>query len=69
MPHYVAMIPARLGSKRIKKKNLRMLGDKPLYSAFVTTGKDGWETPKGTWHILYRVADETMTSAAIGAEE
>ena len=46
-----------------------MLGDKPLYSAFVTTGKDGWETPKGTWHILYRVADETMTSAAIGAEE
>src|SRR2546425_10433066 len=46
-----------------------MLGDKAIYSALVTTGKDGWETPKGTWHILYRVADETMTSAAIGAEE
>lgn len=46
-----------------------MLGDKPIYTALVTTGKDGWETPKGTWHILYRVADETMTSAAIGAEE
>lgn len=26
----VAMIPARLGSKRIPKKNLRYLGDKPL---------------------------------------
>lgn len=46
-----------------------MLGNQPIYVAYVTTGKDGWETPKGTWHILYRVADETMTSAAIGAEE
>ncbi len=32
MHHYkmIAMIPARLGSKRIPKKNLRYLGDKPL---------------------------------------
>lgn len=27
---YVAMIPARLGSKRIPKKNIRFMGDKPL---------------------------------------
>lgn len=27
---YVAMIPARLGSKRIPRKNIRLLGDKPL---------------------------------------
>ena len=27
---FVAMIPARLGSKRIPKKNLRYLGEKPL---------------------------------------
>lgn len=27
---YVAMIPARLGSKRVPKKNLRYLGEKPL---------------------------------------
>ncbi len=27
---YIAMIPARLGSKRIPKKNIRYLGDKPL---------------------------------------
>lgn len=46
-----------------------MIGDRPLYTALVTTGKDGWETPKGTFHILRRVADETMTSASIGAEE
>jgi lipoprotein-anchoring transpeptidase ErfK/SrfK len=46
-----------------------MIGDKVLYTALVTTGKDGWETPTGTFHILYRVANETMTSASIGAEE
>lgn len=46
-----------------------MVGDQPLYTALVTTGKDGWETPRGTFHILSRVPDETMTSAAIGAEE
>ncbi len=27
---YVAMIPARLGSKRIPRKNIRYMGDKPL---------------------------------------
>lgn len=46
-----------------------MIGDQPLYTALVTTGKDGWETPRGTFQILYRVADETMTSASIGAED
>ncbi len=46
-----------------------MVGDRALYAALVTTGKDGWETPLGTFHIISRVPDETMTSAAIGAEE
>jgi lipoprotein-anchoring transpeptidase ErfK/SrfK len=46
-----------------------MIGDRIIYTALVTTGKDGWETPKGTFSILYRVENETMTSAAIGAEE
>ena len=46
-----------------------MIGDRPLYTALATTGKDGWETPKGTFHIMVRVPDETMTSVSIGAEE
>lgn len=46
-----------------------MIGEVPLYTALVTTGKDGWETPPGTFYILYRVPNETMTSASIGAEE
>ena len=46
-----------------------MIGDRPLYTALATTGKDGWETSKGTFHILVRVPDETMTSVSIGAEE
>lgn len=33
----VAMIPARLGSQRVKKKNLRMLGDKPLIAHVLQT--------------------------------
>ena len=46
-----------------------MVGDTHYYTALVTTGKDGWLTPVGEFRILYRVADETMTSASIGAEE
>jgi lipoprotein-anchoring transpeptidase ErfK/SrfK len=46
-----------------------MIGEMALYTALVTTGKEGWETPRGSWRIEYRVENETMTSAAIGAEE
>jgi len=46
-----------------------MIGGTPYHVALVTTGKDGWETPSGTFRINYRVYDETMTSASIGAEE
>ena len=46
-----------------------MIDATPLYTALATTGKDGWETPKGTFHIMTRVPDETMTSASIAAEE
>lgn len=46
-----------------------MVGNDVYYTAYVTTGKDGWQTPIGEFRILYRVADETMTSAAIGAED
>jgi lipoprotein-anchoring transpeptidase ErfK/SrfK len=46
-----------------------MVGETPLYTALVTTGKEGWATPRGTFNIVYRVANETMTSSSIGAEE
>jgi lipoprotein-anchoring transpeptidase ErfK/SrfK len=46
-----------------------MVGNDVYYTALVTTGKDGWESPIGEFRILYRVPDETMTSASIGAEE
>lgn len=43
-----------------------MLGDGWLRRAWVTTGTDGWDTPEGTWRIVRRVYNETMTSAALG---
>lgn len=46
-----------------------MVGDTAWHTALVSTGKDGWETPIGEFEIIYRVYDETMTSASIGAEE
>ncbi len=46
-----------------------MLGDEPYHTAYGTTGKDGWETPIGEFSIIYRIENETMTSASIGAEE
>ena len=35
----VCMIPARIGSKRVKKKNLRLINDKPLISYIIETVK------------------------------
>ncbi len=46
-----------------------MIGDEVYYTALGSTGKDGWETPIGEFTIIYRVENETMTSASIGAEE
>ena len=48
---------------------MAMIGESVIHTAQVTTGKEGWETPRGTFQILYRVANETMTSNSIGAEE
>jgi lipoprotein-anchoring transpeptidase ErfK/SrfK len=39
---------------------------RPVYTAAVTTGRPGWETPVGTFRILRRVANETMDSATVG---
>ena len=43
-------------------------GRKPVRTSVTTTGMAGWETPPGFFQILSRVANETMTSGAIGAE-
>jgi|SwirhisoilCB1_FD_contig_31_3930429_length_685_multi_4_in_0_out_0_1 lipoprotein-anchoring transpeptidase ErfK/SrfK len=41
-------------------------GDTAVYSAGVTSGRPGFETPTGTFSIVNRVADETMDSSTIG---
>ncbi|MFM9105693.1 MAG: L,D-transpeptidase family protein [Chloroflexota bacterium] len=43
-------------------------GRQPLRTVPVTSGKAGWETPPGAYAIINRVANETMTSGAIGAD-
>lgn len=43
-------------------------GRQPVRVAVTTTGMAGWETPAGLYAINARVANETMTSGAIGAE-
>ncbi len=43
-------------------------GTTPIRTIEVTTGMAGWETPPGFFTIIHRVANETMTSGAIGAE-
>lgn len=43
-------------------------GTTPVRTEPTTTGMAGWETPAGLFAILNRVANETMTSGAIGAE-
>lgn len=44
-------------------------GRTPVHVAVQTTGKPGWETPEGFFAINTRVANETMESGSIGAEE
>lgn len=39
MKRYIAMIPARLGSKRIPKKNIRFMNDKPLIQYSIELSK------------------------------
>lgn len=40
-------------------------GTKPVYFAPVTSGRPGWETPTGTFHILRRVENETMEGSTL----
>jgi len=41
-------------------------GATPLRAIYVTTGMPGFETPTGSFHVLFRVEDERMTSDGLG---
>ena len=53
-----------LGSQTAKA----LAGDRVVHQALITTGKAGWDTPIGTFHIRTRVYDETMRSAPGSSE-
>ncbi len=42
--------------------------DRPVYSAIITAGRDE-RTPRGAYHIFYKVANEVMDSATVGIPE
>lgn len=44
-------------------------GRSPVRTVVTTTGMPGWETPPGFYSINTRVANETMESGSIGAED
>ncbi|MDP9375681.1 MAG: L,D-transpeptidase/peptidoglycan binding protein [Chloroflexota bacterium] len=52
-----------------KQRMYAMVDDEVVYTAVISSGERGRETPTGTFYINRRVANETMTSASIGAEE
>jgi lipoprotein-anchoring transpeptidase ErfK/SrfK len=64
------MVPERWIDADLTTQTMRaMVGKKAIYTATISSGKKNWETPTGTFHIIYRVENETMTSESIGAEE
>jgi len=46
-----------------------LIGDSVIYTAGVTTGKDGYQTPTGHWRVNYQVLNETMTSSQAGIND
>ena len=41
-------------------------GVTPVYRAPITAGKPGYESPVGTFRVIWRVANETMSSETLG---
>lgn len=66
---------ARTGERRVEvdisTQTLRaLIGEQVVYAAAVTTGKNGYETPKGRYTVGgWRVPNETMTSAQAAINE
>ena len=46
-----------------------VVNDAVVYAAPVTSGKNGFRTPPGVWHIVQQVTNETMTSAQAGIND
>jgi lipoprotein-anchoring transpeptidase ErfK/SrfK len=66
-------IPADIGANEhwvdvnISQQTLVVMdGSTAVRVVFVTTGGSGWDTPTGTFHVMRRVEDETMTSSSLG---
>lgn len=49
-----------------EQQAIAMVDDTPVYIALATTGKPGFETPRGSFTIVRRVYNETMDSLTIG---
>jgi CMP-N-acetylneuraminic acid synthetase/quercetin dioxygenase-like cupin family protein len=59
MKKIVAMIPARMGSKRVSRKNIRLLNNKPLIQHVIDSTKEA-----GCFHEIY-VNSESLTMKQI----
>ena len=57
-------VPPRVDQAVLDDLRARLRAWRPVEQ----TGVPGWDTPPGHYQILSRVANETMTSGAIGAE-
>lgn len=64
-----ALVPERWIDVDLTTQRMNaVVGKKVVHTAIISSGKKDWETPTGTFHIIYRVENETMTSGSIGAE-
>lgn len=66
VPRDVGADEAWVGINLTEQVGAAMVGWEPARMILVTTGKPGWDTPQGQFRIVRRVANETMTSAALG---
>jgi lipoprotein-anchoring transpeptidase ErfK/SrfK len=48
------------------QRAMAFVGAQPVRVALVTTGRPGWETPTGEFHVYRRVENETMDSLGLG---
>jgi hypothetical protein len=76
VPRAGEVLPSSLGGGErwvdvnLASQTLRaMVGNQAVYTAPITSGKDGFETPPGHWRVNYQVLNETMTSSQAGIND